>query len=35
MDHSISEYILVVAIIFLTFVVATIWLKRKARKNRR
>jgi membrane protein DedA with SNARE-associated domain len=35
MDHSISEYILVVVIIFLTFVVATLWLKRKARRNRK
>jgi|GEM_PF-1566593 membrane protein DedA with SNARE-associated domain len=35
MDHSISEYILVVVIIFLTFVVATVWLKRKARRNRK
>jgi len=35
MDHSISEYILVVVIIFLSFVVATVWLKRKARRNRK
>jgi membrane protein DedA with SNARE-associated domain len=35
MDHSVSEYALIVVIIFLTFVIATIWLKRKARRNRK
>jgi len=34
MDNM-SEYITIVAVIILTFVIGTIWLKRKARKNRK
>lgn len=32
---NMSEYIVIVAVIILTFVIATVWLKRKAKKNRK
>lgn len=35
MDQNMSEYAVIVAVVILTFVIATIWLKRKAKKNRK
>ncbi len=35
MDQNMSEYAVIVAVVILTFIIATIWLKRKAKKNRK
>lgn len=35
MDSNMSEYAVIVVVVILTFIIATIWLKRKAKKNRK
>lgn len=35
MDSSMSEYIVIVVVIILTFVIGTMWLKARGRKKRK
>lgn len=35
MDSSMSEYVVIMLVILLTFVIGTIWLKRRGKKKRK